>query len=112
MNLSLLPFLIFPMIVISIGLLVIVYYTKKQKETEFEKEIKQLRKLQVSGKLDKKRFFTIKKRMEIDKLSSEQGSILKKMFKEEKIDPTTYVRMKKALQFSLNQKLKKCKTNL
>ena len=45
--------------------------------------------------------------LKVEKLSSEQNSILEKMLKEEKIDSFTYTRMKKALQVSLNQKLKK-----
>jgi hypothetical protein len=61
MQRGILAFSVLPMVVISIGLLVIVYYSKKKSETDFEKEIKQLRKLQVSGKLDKKKFLYNKK---------------------------------------------------
>jgi hypothetical protein len=112
MLVNILPFLVLPMLTISIGLLIIVYYSKKKAETEFEKEIKDLRKLQVSGKLDKKTFFNIKNRMNVEKLSSEQGAILEKMFKEQKIDSTTYLRLRKALKISLNQKFKKLNSNI
>ena len=112
MQISILPFFVFPMVVVSIGLLVIVYYSKKKTETDFEKEIKQLRKLQVSGKLDKKSFYNLRNRMKVEKLSSDQGTILEKMFEEEKIDATTYIRLKKALNISLNKKLKKFNTGI
>ena len=95
------------MVIISIGLLVIVYFAKKKTETDFEKEIKQLRMLQVSGKLDKKSFFKLRNRMNVEKSSSDQRIILKKMFDNEKIDATTYIRLKKALKLSLNEKMKK-----
>ena len=112
MQISILAFLILPMVVISIGILVIVYYSKKKSETDFEKEIKQLRKLQVSGQLDKKSFFNIRNRMKVEKLSSDQGAILEKMFEEKKIDSTTYMRLKKALNLSLHEKLKKYNTSI
>ena len=69
--------------------------------------MKVLRKLQVSGQLDRKSFYNIKNRLKVDKLSSEQGNILEKMFREEKIDSVTYIRIKNTLQISLNKKLKK-----
>lgn len=99
--------LLFPMLVLSIGLLVIIYYSKKNSETDCEKEIRQLRQLQLSGKLDKKRFLQFKNRLMVDKSSFEQREILEKMLKKERIDSVTFRRMQKALQFSLNQKLRK-----
>ena len=80
-------------------------FTPKKDKTE--KERKQLRQMQLSGKLDKKRFLHIKNRLKIDNSSSEQREILENMRKDEKIDSITYIRMKKALDLSLNQKLKK-----
>lgn len=99
--------LLFPMLVLSIGLLVIIYYSKKNSETDYEKEIRQLRQLQLSGKLDKKRFLQFKNRLMVDISSFEQREILEKMLKKERIDSVTFRRMQKALQFSLNQKLRK-----
>jgi hypothetical protein len=42
MQINILPYLVFPMIVISIGLLIIVYYSRRKLETDFEKENKEL----------------------------------------------------------------------
>ena len=69
MSISQLPILVFPMLVFTIGLIIIVYYFKKDKETEYEKEMKQLRQFQLSGKLDKQRFLQVKNRMKIDNIS-------------------------------------------
>ena len=110
MHISQVPVLVFPMLVFTIGLVLIIYYSKKSSETEYEQEMKQLRQMQLSGKLDKKRFLRIKNRLTIDKSSSDQREILENMLKDEKIDAVTYTRMKKALKFSLNQKLKKNNT--
>ena len=88
-------------------LMVIIYYSKKKMETDFEKDIKQLRKLQISGQLDKNSFYRLKNRMNVENLSKEQKGILENLHKEQKIDTTTYMRMKKALQLQLNVKLKK-----
>ena len=104
---SVLPFVVFPMLVITVGLLLIVYFAKKKIETNYEKEMKVVRKLQVSGQLDRKSFFNLKNRLKVNELSSEQGTIFERMFREEKIDSVTYIRMRNALQISLNKKLKK-----
>ena len=102
MQTSIVPIAAFPMIVFSVGLLLIIYYSKKQSETRYEKEMKLLRKFQISGQLDKKSFFHIKNRLKVEKVSAEQRDILENMFRNEKIDSTTYLRMKSALRLSLN----------
>jgi hypothetical protein len=50
--------------------------------------------------------------MTIENQSSNQGSILEKMFEEEKIDATTFIRLKEVLTTSLNEKLKKYNANI
>ena len=107
MTLRQVPIALFPMFTFTIGLLVMIYHFKQSSETDYEQEMKQLRQLQLSGKLDKKRFFQIKNRLIVDKNSIEQREILESMFKNEKIDAVTYSRMKAALKLSLHQKLKK-----
>ena len=107
MQIGILPFLVFPMLVISIGLLVIYYYSKKKTETEYEKELRVLRKLKFSGQLDKKRYSSIRNRLYHDKVSSEQEERLERMFREDKIDSMTFNRLKKALHMSLDNKFKK-----
>ena len=110
MHFNQVPVLVFPMLVFTIGLVIIIYYSKKGSETQYEEEIKQLRQFQLSGKLDKQRLLRFKNRMKIDNISSEQRKILENMRKDQTIDSTTYVRMKKALELGLNQKLKKLNT--
>jgi hypothetical protein len=107
MTIGIMPFIVIPILVIFVGLLLIVYYSKKKLETVFEKEMKMLKRLRFSGKLDKKNYQNVKNRLEVEKLSSEQSAILEQMFNNEKIDSVTYMRMRKALHISMNQKLKK-----
>ena len=95
------------MLILAIAVAAIYLHYKRKKESDYDMEMKQLRQLLFSGKLDKNRFNLVKNRLKIDSLFSEQGDILENMFKEEKIDSTTYNRMKNALKLSMNQKLKK-----
>ena len=99
------PFIVFPMLDISVGLILIAYYSKKKMETDYEKQMRVLRKLKFSGQLDKKNYLSLRNRLDKEKHSSEQEIILEKMLREEKIDTFTYNRMKHVLHMTLNQKL-------
>jgi len=107
MSISQLAQLVLPIIIQLMAVAAIYFHHKRKVESDFDKEMKQLRQLLLSGKLDKQKFLLIKNRLKIDSLFSEQSDILENIFKDEKIDSTTYVRMKDALKLSMNQKLKK-----
>ena len=111
MNITQLSLLVFPMIILTIAAVVIYLYYQRKVESEYDLEMKQLRQFLFSGKLDKNKFNLVKNRLKIDNLFSEQEDILENMFKNEKIDSTTYVRMKDALKLSMNQKLKNLNNN-
>jgi len=99
--------LVLPIIILLMVVAAIYLHYKRKPESDFDKEMKQLRQLLLSGKLNKQKFLLIKNRLKIDSLFSEQSDILENMFKDEKIDSTTYVRMKNALKMSMKQKFKK-----
>jgi len=106
MQVSMMPYVLFSLLVFVVVLGMIVHFSKKKIENNYEKEMKHLRKFQVSGQIDRKTFFALKNRLKIQSLSSEQETKLEEMLREEKIDSVTYNRMKKALKINLNQKLK------
>jgi len=110
MNIGQLSLAVLPMLILTIAVAAIHLHYKRKIESDYDIEMKQLRQLLFSGKLDKDRFNLVKNRLKIDSLFSEQGDILENMFQDEKIDSTTYVRMKSALNLSMNQKLKKLNT--
>ena len=111
MSISQLSLAVLPMLILTIAIVAIYVHYKRKIESEYDTEMKQLRQLLLSGKLDKTKFNVVKNRLNIDSLFSEQTNVLENMFQEEKIDSTTYIRMKNALKLQLNQKLKKLNTN-
>jgi hypothetical protein len=92
-----------------IGILVVVvfYLGKKGDEDDYEKEMKKLRQLLVKGKLDKKTFLHIRNNVKIEDLFADQTKRLDKMLKEKTIDTDAYIRMKKILEMSFNERLEK-----
>jgi hypothetical protein len=103
-------FLVVSMVIFTAAVATIIYFFKRKVETEEELELKQLRQMFFSGKLDKKSFIRVKNRMKIENMSSVQKEHLEEMRKNETIDSTTYVRMKKALKISLDERLRKLNT--
>ena len=101
-------FLILPLAIIVAVLVVTVFYlARKTAETDYEKEIKQLRKLLLKGKLDRKTFIYIRDNLKVEYLFDDESKRLDDMLKHKKLDLTTYVRMKKALQLNINERLVK-----
>jgi hypothetical protein len=69
--------------------------------------MKKLRQLLVKGKLDKKTFLHIRNNVKIEDLFADQTKRLDKMLKEKTIDTDAYIRMKKILEMSFNERLEK-----
>jgi hypothetical protein len=107
MNIIQLSMAVIPMVILAIAVVVIYLHYKGKMESEYDVELKHLRQFLLYGKMDRNKFNLVKNRLKIDTLFSEQGAILENLFKEEKIDSTTYVRMKNALKLSMDRKLKK-----
>jgi len=89
MSISQLSLAVLPMVTLAISVASIYFYYKRKCESDLDKELKQLRQLLISGKLDKKKFLLIRNRLHIDNVFSEQSYILENFFKDEKIDSNT-----------------------
>jgi hypothetical protein len=102
-------FLIVLPLAIIIGILVgvIFYLGKEGDEDDYEKEMKRLRKLFLKGKLDKETFMHIRDNLKIEDIFVDETQRLDHMLQEKAIDSDAYVRMKKILEMSFNERLEK-----
>ena len=102
-------FLIVLPLAIIIGILVgmALYLGKEGEEDDYEKEMKKLRQLLIKGKLDKKTFLHIRDNLKIEDIFVDETQRLDHMLKEKTIDSDTYIRMKKILEMSFNERLEK-----
>ena len=101
-------FIVLPLAIL-IGILVgVIFYQAKEGEKEdYKKEMKKLRKLLLKGKLDKKTFVHIRDNLKIEDIFADETQRLDSMLKEKTIDSDAYVRMKKILEITFNQRLEK-----
>ena len=101
-------FIILPLAAIIAILVVVVFYlSRKTEETDYEKEMKKLRQLLIKGKLDRESFLHIRDNLKVEDLFSEESKRLDNMFENKKLDSDTYLRMKKVLDISFNERLEK-----
>jgi hypothetical protein len=100
--------IVLPLASLIVILVVVVFYLGKTgDEDDYEKEMKKLRQLLIKGKLDKKTFLHIRDNVKIEDIFADQTKRLDKMLKEKSIDADAYVRMKKILEISFNERLEK-----
>jgi hypothetical protein len=104
-------FIVIPLAtLIAVLVAVNVFLAKQNEESDYKKEMKKLRKLLVKGKLDKQTFMRIRNELKVEDLFADESVRLDNMLKEKRVDSDTYVRMKKILEMSFNQRLEKiCK---
>ena len=102
-------FLIVLPLALLIGILVgvIFYLGREGEEDDYEKEMKKIRQLLLKGKLDKKTFLHIRDNLKIEDIFVDETQRLDRMLKEKTIDSDVYVRMKKILEMSFNERLEK-----
>jgi hypothetical protein len=98
-----------PILLASLSILVsvIMLHYRKNKETTYEKEIKKLRQSLLQGKLDRKSFLLIRDNLKVEDLFCDETQRLDNMLEEKSIDSETYMRMKKILSMTFNEKLEK-----
>ena len=101
-------FIVLPLAIL-IGILVGVslYLAKEGEEDDYEKEMTKLRKLLLKGKLDKETFVHIRDNLKIEDIFADETQRLDHMLKEKTIDSDAYVRMKKILEITFNERLEK-----
>lgn len=101
-------YIVLPLASLIVILVIVVFYLgKKGDEDDYEKEMKKLRQLLDKGKLDKKTFMHLRDNVKIEDIFADQTKRLDKMLKEKSIDADAYVRMKKILEISFNERLEK-----
>ncbi len=86
---------------------VIIFYRRRNVETNYENEMKKLRLDFLQGKLDRKSFLYVKDNLRVEDLFGEETQRLENMRKEKSIDKETHRRMKKILSMTFNEKLQK-----
>jgi len=101
-------FVVLPLaLIISILVVVVFYLAKRNEESDYEKEIKELRKSLLKGKLDRKTFLYIRDNLKAEDIFADESKRLDEMLKHKRMDQDTYVRMKKVLEMSFNERLVK-----
>lgn len=100
-------YLIMPLALLVVFLVAIILYNSRKEEDEYEKEVKKLRQLLLSGKLDKKNFLNTRSRVEYEKNFSTESKRLFDLLSEEKIDEHTYVRLRQVLEKTYQDRLDK-----
>ena len=100
-------FLVLPLAFIVFFLVGLTVYYARKKEDSYEQEIKKLRKLLITGKIDTKTFNTLKNKTDYVKHFNSESKRLVDLLSEEKIDNDTYVRLNKVLEKSFRDKIVK-----
>jgi hypothetical protein len=99
--------LILPLAILVFFLVGLVLYHARKEEDEYENEVKKLRKLLFSGKLDKKDFIRLRNRLKHEKLFTTESKKLLTLLSNEKIDQETYVRLRQVLEKSFRDRIEK-----
>jgi predicted glycosyltransferase involved in capsule biosynthesis len=105
--------LIVPLAILVVFLVGLVLYHARKEEDDYENELKKLRQLLFSGKLDKKNFIRLRNRLKHEKVFAAESDKLLSLLSDEKIDQGTYVRLRQVLETSFRDRLDKLdeKTN-
>jgi hypothetical protein len=98
-------FLVLPLAILVVFLVAIVLYHARKEEDYYEIQVKKLRQLLFSGKLDKKNFLNLRNRLMQEKIFTAESKKLLALLSSEKIDGETYVRLRQVLEKSFRDKL-------
>jgi hypothetical protein len=100
-----------PLAILVVFLVALVLYNSRKEEDDYEKEVKKLRQLLVSGKLDKKNFIRLRNRLKHEKVFTTESNKLLSLLSDEKIDQVTYIRLRQILETSFRDRLDKLNGN-
>jgi hypothetical protein len=100
-------YLILPLGILVFFLVAVIVYNSRNEEDEYEKEVKKLRHLLFSGKLDRKTFLNMRNRLKHEKMFLAESKKLFTLLFNEKIDEDTYVRLRQVLEKSFKERLDK-----
>jgi len=104
-------FLILPLAILVFFLVALVIYNARKGEDEYEKELKKLRQLLFSGKLDRKTFLNMRNRLKHEKIFTTESKKLFSLLSDDKLDKETYVRLRQVLAKSFRDRLDKLDDN-
>ena len=101
-------FIVVPLaIIISVLIGVILFLSRKNEETEYEKDMKDLRKSLIKRDIDHKKYLYMSENLKAEELISNESERLAKMVANNEIDSDTYLRMKQVLNVGFNDRLMK-----
>ncbi len=100
-------FLILPLAMLVFFLVAVVIYTSRTEDDNYEKEAKKLRQLLFKGKLDRKTYINLSRRLRYVKHFNNESKKLLSLLSDEKIDEGTYVRLRHILKITFREKLDK-----
>ena len=85
---------------------VVVYYSRKE-EDNYEKELKNLRRMLLRGKIDRKTYVNLSNRLKYAKHFNDESKKLLSLLSDEKIDQITYTRLRHVLETTFRERLDK-----
>ena len=103
-------FLVVPLASLVVFLVALVLYHARDDEDAYEAQVKKLRKLWLSGKLDRKTFVRTRNQVRHEKNFSNESKKLLSLLADEKIDKDTYTRLMHILETSHRDRLGKLVT--
>lgn len=112
MSLILIASIILPAgLFMTIGGGFIYHFSKSKAETSYEKDLNELRRLWLTGKLDRKNYRYIKNSMNAEQIFNGESQKIDNLLCNEQLDQIEYIRIKKILQMNLNKRLVNIENN-
>lgn len=102
-------FLILPLAAIVFFLVGVTVYYARKTDDSYEQEVKKLRKLLFTGKIDTKTFTNLKNKTDYVKHFNSESKRLVNLLSEGKMDKDTYLRLNQVLEKSFRDKIDKLK---
>ncbi|PVX25183.1 MAG: hypothetical protein CW691_05410 [Candidatus Bathyarchaeum sp.] len=101
-------YLILPLAASVFVLVGVIIYTKsKSQEDQYEEKLKKLRQLLFAGKLDRKTYVNLSRRLRYVKQFNSESSRLVSLLSDEKLDEETFLRLRHVLETTFKEKLDK-----
>ena len=100
-------FLILPLAILVFALVGVTLYYARKGEDSYEQQVKKLRKMLFTGKIDSKTFTTLKNKTDYVKHFNSESKRLVELLSAGKIDEETYNRLNQVLQKSFRDKIDK-----
>jgi hypothetical protein len=97
--------MILPLAVLVAFLVVLVIHYARKEEDDYENEVKKLRQMFFSGKLDKKTFLNQRSKLKNEKIFSTESKKLLNLLSDQKIDEETYTRLRQVLEKTFRDRL-------